>query len=105
MPDLDLKIPPDRLTLDAKLTFCEIVREKLRREHNAQGLLFATGKLSKAAWEAYLANEFVPKNDATSVSLLAVRATPKDAARALADSAPAMLAVDLKTVFAAKATL
>ena len=83
--DKELILPPDKITLDAKLEYCELVREKLRREHNAMGALFTDGKITEAEWEAYKRDVFSPKNTATSEAILAVRQVPKDAARALDD--------------------
>ena len=99
MTDKELPIPPVKTTLDAKLYWCELVREKLRREHNAKGADFRDGKLTKEQWEAYLSDDFGPKNTATSEAILAVRAVPKTDARAKDDADADMAAVDLKAVF------
>lgn len=95
----ELVIPPAKVSLADRLAYCEQVREKLRREHNAQGALFRDGKLTEAEWEAYKRDVFGPKNTATSNAILAIRQEPKTAARALADDSAAMLAVDLDATF------
>ena len=102
MAELELTIPADNTTLDAKLYYCEVAREKLRREHNVMGQQFTDGKISEEQWETYLREEFSPKNTATSEAILAVRQVPKQAARALADDASDMQAVDLDSAFTAK---
>ena len=95
----ELIIPPEKLTLDAKLEYCELVREKLRREHNAMGVLFTDGKISEAQWETYKRDVFGPKNTATSEAILAVRQVPKVAARVLDDKDAKIAAIDTDAVF------
>ncbi len=97
--DKELNIPPEKVTLDARLEYCELVREKLRREYNAQGTLFRDGKIAEKEWDAYKRDVFGPKNTATSNAIVAVRQVPKDAARALNDADAKLTVIDTNAVF------
>jgi len=94
-----LDIPRELVTLDERLRFCEVVREKLRRTHNDWGASYAAGRISEQEWQKFLATAFDPCNRAVDTAILALRAEPKEAARALADDAKEMQAVDLSTCF------
>ena len=96
---LTLTVPTG--TYEERHEFVEIVREKLRREHNAKGVDFTDGKITKVEWEAYKDTVFMPKNTAIDHTLLALRAEVKDTVRALSDGAPTMVAVDMGKVFKA----
>lgn len=97
MPELTLTIPPDKTTLADRLLYAEQVREKLRREHNAWGAAFERGVIMKAEWEAYLKDDYEPRDNAVGNAILGLRAEPKDAARAASDDA--LKSIVLATTF------
>jgi len=97
---LVLQMPKELITLDERLRFCEVVREKLRRTHNDWGALYAAGRISEQEWQKFLATMFDPCNRAVDTAILALRAEPKEAARALPDDDKEMVVVDLAKCFA-----
>jgi hypothetical protein len=96
---LNLRMPAELSTFEDRYSYGERVRERLRRLHNEKGTDFREGRISRAEWEAFLAEEFDPKNSAVTDAVLGLRAEVKDAARNLADDSAEMLDVDLDTAF------
>lgn len=96
---LGLIVPKTLKTLVERMEFAELVREKLRREHNGIGAEFRAGRVSKIEWERYLREEFAPKNLAVSLKILAQRAEIKDAVRQLGDESDSLAAIRLDKCF------
>ena len=94
MAELALTVPAILATYEARMTFVEAAREKLRRLHNVN----ATA-MSVPTFTAWQKDYFEPRNTAISESLLAERGSVKEAVRQKADSDPLFTAVDLGKAF------
>ena len=98
---LTLVIPGHLTAFYDRLRFAELVREKVRRAHNVVGAAFREGEITEAEWETYKKETFSPRNHATTDAILALRAEPKDAVRALSDQTAELTSISLVEVFKA----
>jgi len=96
---LIVKMPSTTMSYEEKAEWLELLREKLRRQHNEMGRKFRERQISEVEWEKYKANVFGPRNTAISEAILAHRALKKQAVRALSDDHAKMTAISLPDCF------
>ena len=97
--NLKVKVPLTITTYENKHEYLELVREKVRREHNTKGAEFLDKKITEAEWEKYKAEIFGPRNEAVSMAICDLRAEKKDAARAKTDDDADMAALKTPDCF------
>lgn len=64
-----LKFPTGCNNAEKRFGFSSRAKELVRLEHNAMGLKFREGEITKAEWRTYLADNFEPKSIAIQDAL------------------------------------
>ncbi len=85
-PDINLtvKMPVEIVDFEPRIEHLELLREKIRREHNDTGDAFRTGQIIEKEWNDYKSDVFGPRNEAVGVAICETRNEKKEAARDLA---------------------
>jgi len=96
---LTVKMPSTTMSYEEKAEWLELLREKLRRQHNEMGRKFRKKEISEAEWRAFLRNSFEPRSTALDWAILTHRNEKSDAVRALSDDDSKIADVKLAECF------
>jgi len=73
---MELVIPETKATWPERLAFATAAREALRLQHNAKGADFRAGRITKEAFETYVAETFRPRSAAISEAINTIKFDP-----------------------------